>query len=117
MSKKSTPKKAAAKKSKTEKLRKAVLAEVRAQAEPSPAQETKPKRMSCLDAAAEALKQTGTPMRTHDLIDKMAELGLWKSPGGQTPASTLYAAILREIRNKGATSRFVKQDRGLFAAA
>ncbi len=46
----------------------------------------------------------------------MAAKGYWKSPGGQTPASTLYAAIAREINTKGQDARFKKTDRGLFAA-
>ena len=37
------------------------------------------------------------------------------SPNGQTPAATLYSAILREINTKGKESRFKKADRGLFA--
>ena len=37
------------------------------------------------------------------------------SPGGKTPHATLYAAMLREIANKGAKARFKKVDRGLFA--
>ena len=37
-------------------------------------------------------------------------------PGhGKTPASTLYAAILREITLKGDASRFAKTERGKFA--
>jgi len=37
------------------------------------------------------------------------------SPGGQTPHPTLYAAMAREIKVKGAESRFQKVDRGEFA--
>jgi len=36
------------------------------------------------------------------------------SPSGQTPAATLYSAILREIKTKGKDARFKKSDRGLF---
>jgi hypothetical protein len=76
----------------------------------------KPKKLSCLDAAAQLLAESKEPMTCHDLIDAMGEKGLWTSPGGKTPANTLYAAILREINVKGADSRFKKADRGLFAA-
>src|SRR5688572_13270079 len=38
----------------------------------------------------------------------------WASPGGKTPAQTLYSAILREINTKGRDSRFKKTERGLF---
>ncbi len=77
--------------------------------------EQKPKRVSALDAAAQVLAQTGKPMRAQELITVMAEQGLWKSPAGKTPHATLYAALMREARNKGAASRFRKVDRGMFA--
>jgi len=53
-------------------------------------------------------------MRSQELIEAMAEAGLWKSPGGKTPHATLYAAMLREISAKGKEARFTKTDRGLF---
>ncbi len=55
-------------------------------------------------------------MTTKALIEAMAEKKLWTSPGGKTPAATLYSAILREITTKGKEARFKKSDRGLFAA-
>ncbi len=82
-----------------------------------PAAEPKPKRVSALDAAAQVLADAGQPMRAKEMIDAMAERGLWSSPNGRTPASTLYAALLRELRDKGASSRFRKVDRGLFEYA
>jgi len=45
----------------------------------------------------------------------MAEKGYWTSPGGKTPAATLYSAILRELQTKPGASRFVKTERGKFA--
>jgi len=75
----------------------------------------KPKRLSALDAAAQVLKNAGKPMWVGELITAMAEQGLWKSPHGKTPASTLHAAMMREIRRKGDDSRFRKVDCGLFA--
>jgi hypothetical protein len=94
----------------------------RTKAEPSaksakakkPAGEQKPKRVSALDAAAQVLAEAEKPMRAQELLAEMAEQGLWKSPGGKTPHATLYAAMMREARDKGATSRFSKVDRGLF---
>ena len=77
----------------------------------------KPKRVSALDAAAQVLAKASKPMRCVDLITAMAEKGLWKSPGGKTPHATLYAAILREINDKGKEARFKKVDRGQFAFA
>ena len=76
--------------------------------------EQKPKRVSALDAAAQVLAKAEKPMRAQELIAAMAEQGLWKSPAGKTPSATLYAAMMRESRDKGAASRFRKVDRGLF---
>jgi len=39
-----------------------------------------------------------------------------RSPNGKTPHATLYSAIIREIATKGKEARFVKKDRGMFAA-
>ena len=77
--------------------------------------EQKPKRVSALDAAAQVLAKAEKPMRAQELIAAMAEQGLWSSPAGKTPHATLYAAMMRESRDKGTASRFRKVDRGLFA--
>ncbi len=77
--------------------------------------EQKPKRVSALDAAAQVLAKAEKPMRAQELIAAMAEQGLWSSPAGKTPRATLYAAMMREARDKGTASRFRKVDRGLFA--
>lgn len=73
------------------------------------------KRTSAIDAAARLLKETGKPMSTGQMIEQMAAKGYWTSPGGKTPAATLYSAILREIGKKKSDSRFKKTERGLFA--
>ncbi len=75
----------------------------------------KPKRVSAIEAAAQVLAKAGKPMRSLELIEAMADQGLWKSPGGKTPHATLYAAMLREIAAKGKEARFTKVDRGQFA--
>ena len=41
-------------------------------------------------------QERGTPMTTKAMIEAMAAKGYWTSPGGATPAQTLYSAILRE---------------------
>ena len=79
--------------------------------------EGKPKRVSALDAAVQVLAKTGRPMRAQELIAAMAEQGLWSSPAGKTPAATLYAAMLREARDKGDASRFRKVGPGQFEFA
>lgn len=73
-------------------------------------------KLSCIDAAAKVLSDAKEPMTTKAMIEAMAEKKLWTSPGGKTPAATLYSAILREINTKGKEARFKKSDRGLFAA-
>ncbi len=74
------------------------------------------KAMSLMDAAVNILSQgTGDPMRCKDIVDLAVKRGLWAPRTGKTPASTLYAAILREITLKGDASRFVKTERGKFA--
>ncbi len=71
--------------------------------------------MSALDAAAKVLSEEGASMTTGEMIEAMAKKGYWTSPGGKTPAATLYSAILREITTKGKESRFTKTERGQFA--
>ena len=76
--------------------------------------ESKPKKTSALDAAAKVLGEAGEPMTTKEMIEVMAEKGIWASPKGKTPAGTLYSAILREINTKGKEARFKKTERGKF---
>lgn len=75
------------------------------------------KRVSLLTAAATLLADRKEPMRVREIIATLSERGLWTSPNGKTPEATLYAAIIREIAAKAKASRFVKVERGLFAAA
>ena len=84
-----------------------------------PAKTAKPakvKKLSALDAAAKVLAESGTPMNSSEMIETMSKKGYWSSPNGQTPEATLYAAIIREIGNKGKESRFAKKERGKFIA-
>ncbi len=81
-----------------------------------PPKAEKPKRLSALDAAAQVLAKAGAPMKAKAMLDAMVAKGLWKSPAGKTPEATLYAAIIREIAAKGREARFVKTERGTFAA-
>jgi hypothetical protein len=80
------------------------------------AKEPKAKKVGALDAAAQVLAGSKEPMNCKALIEAMAKRALWTSPGGKTPHATLYSAIIREIALKGKESRFVKKDRGQFAA-
>jgi hypothetical protein len=75
------------------------------------------KRQSCLEAAAQVLRETRQPLSCPELIAAMAAQGSWTSPAGKTPAATLYAALLREIRTKKDQARFRKTGPGRFARA
>jgi len=86
---------------------------------PAKAKKAKPakeKKLSAIDAAAQVLAGSKEPMNCKELVETMAAKSLWTSPGGKTPHATLYSAIIREIAIKGKDSRFVKKDRGQFAA-
>jgi len=50
------------------------------------------------------------------MINVMAIEGLWVSPGGKTPASTLYTALSRSIKHLGKSSPFRKTEWGKFEA-
>ena len=73
--------------------------------------------MSGLDAAARVLEESGKPMTAREIVEAAEVGGYWKSPGGQTPAATIYSAMLREIKTKGDQARFRKTERGRFAHA
>jgi hypothetical protein len=73
------------------------------------------KKLSAIDAAAKVLGQAGQALNCGEMIEAMAKKGYWTSPGGKTPASTLYASILRELKVRGAQARFQKTERGKFA--
>jgi hypothetical protein len=79
------------------------------------AKEPKAKKISVLEGALRVLEEAGQPMTCQEMIEAMAAKGYWTSPGGKTPAATLYSAILRHIQTKGAASRFAKAERGKFA--
>jgi hypothetical protein len=70
--------------------------------------------MSALDAAAKVLAETRQPMTCQEMIEAMAKKNYWISPGGRTPAATLYSAILRELKTKAGQARFLKIARGQF---
>ena len=74
-------------------------------------------KMSALEAAAKVLEERGEPMSAGEMIEEMAAKRYWTSPGGKTPAATLYSAILREINAKGKDARFKKTERGHFTLA
>ena len=78
-------------------------------------QVTTGKPMSLINAAAHILAQDDQePLRCKDIVEKAISQNLWQPGKGLTPAATLSAAMMREIKTKGNDSRFVKAERGLF---
>ena len=77
------------------------------------ADDAAPKKPSCLDAAAQVLREAKEPMQVRAMVVAMKDKGLWSSDAA-TPWATLYSAILREITTKKDASRFKKTDRGFF---
>jgi phage/plasmid primase-like uncharacterized protein len=98
------------------KTAKPAKAAVKAKAPPKKADPAKEKKLGALSAAAKVLGETGQAMTSREMIEAMSAKGYWNSPNGQTPEATLYAAIIREIRDKGKASRFAKSERGKFEA-
>ena len=110
-----TRKRAAARGAKTPKATSPKQTAVTETAPAKAAAKPKAKKLSALDAAAKVLAETGQAMTCAALIEAMAAKGYWTSPGGKTPSATLYSAILKELKTKGAKARFKKTDRGQFA--
>jgi len=75
------------------------------------------KGLSLLNAAATVLERSGEAMPVRAMIEEAKASGLWTPTGGKTPEQTLYSAIIREIKDKGGTSRFRKDGRGRFSFA
>ncbi|HBT76026.1 MAG TPA: hypothetical protein DEB39_03675 [Planctomycetaceae bacterium] len=81
-----------------------------------PTVETKPgDKMSGINAAYKILVEEARPMKVKEITELAMQRGYCDLPGA-TPSATISSAIQREIKTKQETSRFVKTDKGLFAA-
>jgi len=76
-----------------------------------------PRGISLIAAAANLLAENGLTMNCKQIVAELDEKGVWRSPGGKTPAATLYSAIGTEVAAKGDQSRFVRKDKGQYAAS
>jgi len=76
--------------------------------------DTRAKQPGGLDFAAKVLADAKEPLNAKAIAERAIAAG-WKTSGA-TPHATLYAAMIREIRDKGDDARFRKADRGLFAS-
>ena len=84
--------------------------------EPAPKPGDNAKPLSLIKAAVCVLQSCERPMNCKEIVTKAMDAKIWAPRnGGLTPANTLSAAIRREIKTKGDTSRFVNADRGKFA--
>ncbi len=68
---------------------------------------------SGLDVAAQLFKAAKGSRRCKEVVDEMIAKKLWTT-NGKTPGATIYAAIIREIAQKGKSARFKKTGRGEF---
>ena len=73
-------------------------------------------RMSGLDASAKVLAEAGEALDCKTIVERALAKGYWAT-SGKTPASTVYAAILRECVAKKDQSRFRKAGPGKFELA
>jgi hypothetical protein len=78
--------------------------------------ESRSRQGSGLAGAIKVLADAGEPLGCKEIVARMLERGYWHT-NGLTPAATIYASMLREIKNKGTSSRFVKVDKGKFILA
>lgn len=91
-----------------------IEAEKRAATAPGKKPARKREGMTGLEAAAKVLGDSGKPLGSKEIVDRMLKRKLWSSKGA-TPEATLHAAMSREIATKGKASRFRKAGRGRFA--
>lgn len=66
------------------------------------------------EAAYSILKEAGIPLHSKELTKTALERSLIET-GGKTPASTMNAVLLRDIKAKGALSNFKKSGKSTFA--
>jgi restriction system protein len=66
-----------------------------------------------LNAAVRVLQEATEPLNCKEIVERILQNGYW-STNGKTPAATISAAMLREIKVKGDSARFRKVARGKF---
>jgi hypothetical protein len=72
------------------------------------------RKPSLLDHAVAILKNAKEPLSCKEITEQVMKSTDWTT-NGKTPWATLYSAIIREIAEKKAESRFKKMDRGMFS--
>lgn len=66
------------------------------------------------DAIAQVLAASGEPLHVKEITARLLDQGLWETQD-RTPAATVAANLLTDIRTNGRESRFVKSARNVFA--
>jgi len=64
------------------------------------------KRLSVVEAAFQALQESGKPLHATEITDYIISNGLWTTEG-KTPVATVAAQLYRDIKKRGAVSRFI----------
>ena len=72
-------------------------------------------KLSLVKAAIKLLGESDEALTTKKIVALAKEKGLWTPGAGKTPEQTLYSAMVREIKTKGAQARFKLVARGQFA--
>ncbi len=72
--------------------------------------------LSALSAAAQVLREAGEPLHYEEITRRILDQGLWTTQG-KTPSATISAQLAVDIKRKGASSRFHKVGRGVYALA
>jgi len=72
-------------------------------------------KLSGLDAAHRVLSEAGRSMNVKEIFETAMQNGYCKLKGA-TPELTISAALQRDIKTRGRDSRFVKTERGQYAA-
>ena len=82
----------------------------------TPAEKPNIAKRGGLKAAVRVLEEANQPLNCKIIVERMLQQGYWAT-NGKTPEATINAAISREIKTKGKSSRFRKVQLGLFTLA
>ena len=69
--------------------------------------------MNYLDAAERTIREQNKPLHSNEIVEYAKKRG-WISPRGKTPANSLQAAIWRDTKRFGNSSRFLMIGRGKY---
>lgn len=70
--------------------------------------------MKLADAIYTVLSEAGQPLRSGEILERIAARKLWAT-AGKTPNATVNSLLSNEVDQKGDSARFQRVDRGLYA--